>query len=1058
MFGLRKDHRITLRICEAKTTLPNDMDCYCAIRVQNHNFGENLLNNSNSTSRQASLNATSTTATPNVAKPPNGMTRQSSTPVSLSASRNVRRNSFLSALSGPSVVDAAVFRTRTCWKGRQWFWDEEFDIELTEDFKCVTMEVWSKKLLKDSLLGTFTLNRNELIDQGHNNKQNESWYPLIPADTESSGDSNKIGTIRIRYLYVYESILPLPHYKSLLNLIMDPGMFLVTALDRATEDRDEISKLLVKIMIFTDHIEAYLRALCTIEIRNTSQSSVLFRGNSLASKSVDHFMKIGAGIYLRSTLQPIIRHILDQEKNCEIDKSRLEKSDSLENNLVALEGYIKMTVDRIFSSVEECPQSLRNVFAHLMISANGKWPGDNSKYTAVTGFFFLRLFNAAILGLFLTYTSRTFTLISKTIQQLANLIPFDGAKEPYMTPLNPFVLSYIPKMKKFLNTLTHNATTLSIMTLADLDVKKESKGLLKKLFRRTQSATEEKTGSKVNSEKSSTSRRSSSVEEIDIERQLAGLQRCLTRNIEKLQKTCTELEKPTIDQLALLLEDMAALRDRKSTGLQGSNSFIAGSNQQPVGNLLLDNSQRNNSEQRLAQIPLDPPTISLTISSNFTSILNLTTSIENSSPDVSIVKKEESILDPTTASETQPDTSVDKKEEQILNPATATVIGAIPPSSLVETNEEPKLTSTDAIETTQSKLADKGTEMAKNPEAITSLSSPATEAVEPDIAIEKTEVLKIQESSKNEVVCTTETTQSDIPVEKTQTLRDETGMHESTTTTKTTPLNVTGERAEDSMVADAQRSVLLSTPAISDQNSLYSATPKAISIESTISSDTTESDVIVSVDQIHNPKYRNYSNWSVFASTDTIRPRVSGRKSLDLGNLKASHGVLVTTSRPKLTGRRSIDSKISDAGYSTLLASTETVRPKILGKSSTDSSVPGVYRFASTIPIKTAQSDVLGEITGDASLPTDGKLGVIPVIVATEPNENSEDGHRNTAIDTRQPNIPVASPKDFKGLNPSDFSPKTTSETLSSGETVVLVGVNAIGNDDDRTKSQGQAQ
>lgn len=48
--------------------------------------------------------------------------------------------------------------------------------------------------------------------------------------------------------------------------------------------------------------------------------------------------------------------------------------------------------------------------------------------------------------------SRTFTLLAKIIQNLANLVNF-GEKEPYMKDLNPLIVNNIDRMKLFLDEL-----------------------------------------------------------------------------------------------------------------------------------------------------------------------------------------------------------------------------------------------------------------------------------------------------------------------------------------------------------------------------------------------------------------------------------------------------------------------------------------------------------------------------------------------------------------------------------------------------------------------------
>jgi hypothetical protein len=51
--------------------------------------------------------------------------------------------------------------------------------------------------------------------------------------------------------------------------------------------------------------------------------------------------------------------------------------------------------------------------------------------------------------------ARTLTLISKTIQNLANCVEF-GQKEPFMAPMNGIIKAKLPEMKTYLNSICVN--------------------------------------------------------------------------------------------------------------------------------------------------------------------------------------------------------------------------------------------------------------------------------------------------------------------------------------------------------------------------------------------------------------------------------------------------------------------------------------------------------------------------------------------------------------------------------------------------------------------------
>lgn len=59
-------------------------------------------------------------------------------------------------------------------------------------------------------------------------------------------------------------------------------------------------------------------------MKTCKDPNTIFRGNSLASKSLDSFMKIIGHDYLVLVLKEIIDEIFLEKKNCEIDPMRIE--------------------------------------------------------------------------------------------------------------------------------------------------------------------------------------------------------------------------------------------------------------------------------------------------------------------------------------------------------------------------------------------------------------------------------------------------------------------------------------------------------------------------------------------------------------------------------------------------------------------------------------------------------------------------------------------------------------------------------------------------------------
>lgn len=114
------------------------------------------------------------------------------------------------------------------------------------------------------------------------------------------------------------------------------------------------------------------------------------------------------------------------------------------------------------------------MFERIRIEVSQKWPNNVVRYTAISGFIFLRFFCPAILNPVLfglvegiakkqskpelivsildhpdqrNNPARTLTLIAKTMQNLANLVQL-GDKEPWFKSMNDFILANTDRMQK----------------------------------------------------------------------------------------------------------------------------------------------------------------------------------------------------------------------------------------------------------------------------------------------------------------------------------------------------------------------------------------------------------------------------------------------------------------------------------------------------------------------------------------------------------------------------------------------------------------------------------
>ncbi|KAI7031731.1 hypothetical protein KC352_g47421, partial [Hortaea werneckii] len=114
---------------------------------------------------------------------------------------------------------------------------------------------------------------------------------------------------------------------------------------------------------------------------------------------------------------------------------------------------------------------LRMIFRHIRACAEDRY-GDflrTVSYSSVSGFLFLRFFCPAVLNPKLfgllkddikPRARRTFTLIAKSLQTMANMASF-GTKEHWMEPMNAFLTQHRESFKAFIDDICYVPTALS---------------------------------------------------------------------------------------------------------------------------------------------------------------------------------------------------------------------------------------------------------------------------------------------------------------------------------------------------------------------------------------------------------------------------------------------------------------------------------------------------------------------------------------------------------------------------------------------------------------------
>jgi len=169
-------------------------------------------------------------------------------------------------------------------------------------------------------------------------------------------------------------------------------------LGEVTTEKEDVGVITTRIFESQGKSLSYIGKLTVEEIKKTENPDIIFRGNSLATKSVDYYFKMVALPYLKMTIGPIINEIEANatKKSCEIDPSKIDKGDHLDKNLKNLFEYCERIWEAIQTSIEHCPNAIKHLLYFLQQCVTKIYKGnprvETARYTVVSAFLFLRFF------------------------------------------------------------------------------------------------------------------------------------------------------------------------------------------------------------------------------------------------------------------------------------------------------------------------------------------------------------------------------------------------------------------------------------------------------------------------------------------------------------------------------------------------------------------------------------------------------------------------------------------------------------------------------------------
>ncbi|XP_026981892.1 ras GTPase-activating protein 4B isoform X8 [Sagmatias obliquidens] len=326
-------------------------------------------------------------------------------------------------------------------KSRYPRWNETFEFELEEGAaEALCVEAWDWDLVsRNDFLGKVVFNVQRLRAA----QQEEGWFRLQPDQSKSRREEGNLGSLQLEVRLRDEMVLPSGCYQPLVQLLchevklgtQSPGqLILLIEETTSTECRQDVATTLLKLFLGQGLAKDFLDLLFQLELGRTSEANTLFRSNSLASKSMESFLKVAGMRYLHGVLGPIIDRVFEEKKYVELDPSKVEVKDVgcsglhrpqteaevLEQSAQTLRAHLGALLSSLSRSVRACPAVVRATFRQLFRRVRERFPSAQDE----------------------------------AVQNVGNMdTPASRAKEAWMEPLQPTVRQGVAQLKDFITKL-----------------------------------------------------------------------------------------------------------------------------------------------------------------------------------------------------------------------------------------------------------------------------------------------------------------------------------------------------------------------------------------------------------------------------------------------------------------------------------------------------------------------------------------------------------------------------------------------------------------------------
>ena len=127
--------------------------------------------------------------------------------------------------------------------------------------------------------------------------------------------------------------------------------------------KEELSHGLMSVFHAEDIAEDVLAEIVVDEISSVENEHLTFRGNSIATKAMEAYIKLVGQKYLQGTLQSVVNEIIAGDLDLEIDPVRVVEGQlQLARNRERLGAVVRQIWSRIANSHADFPDQLQRCF------------------------------------------------------------------------------------------------------------------------------------------------------------------------------------------------------------------------------------------------------------------------------------------------------------------------------------------------------------------------------------------------------------------------------------------------------------------------------------------------------------------------------------------------------------------------------------------------------------------------------------------------------------------------------------------------------------------------